>query len=82
MGKSYSGKERKNERNIRSDSGKIGGSCRIGIEFPDGEESYSDGVIQGRFDELMWCKNLINQYMKSVNRREGSKGNGYGKTIS
>ena len=54
----------------------------IGIEFPDGEESYSDGVIQGRFDELMWCKNLINQYMKSVNRREGSKGNGYGETIS
>lgn len=53
-----------------------------GIEFPDGEESYSDGVIQGRFDELMWCKNLINQYMKSVNRREGSKGNGYGETIS
>lgn len=54
----------------------------IRIEFPDGEESYSDGVIQGRFDELMWCKNLINQYMKSVNRREGSKGNGYGETIS
>lgn len=54
----------------------------IGIEFPDGEEPYSDGIIQGRFDELMWCKNLINQYMKSVNRREGSKGNGYGETIS
>ena len=53
-----------------------------GIEFPDGEESYSDGVLQGRFEELMWCKKLISQYIESVNRREGSKGNGYGETIS
>ena len=53
-----------------------------GIESPDGEEAYADGVLQGRFEELMWCRDLISQYMKSVNLRESREDNGDGETVS
>ena len=34
-----------------------------GIELPDGEEIYHDGRIQGRYEELIWCKNIIRKHM-------------------
>lgn len=36
-----------------------------GVEYPDGEECYKDGVIQGRYEELLWCRNIIHKHMNS-----------------
>lgn len=31
--------------------------------FLDGEECYEAGRIQGRYEELVWCRNIIRSHM-------------------
>lgn len=35
-----------------------------GVEFPDGEQCYEDGRLQGRFEELLRVKELIRSHME------------------
>ena len=32
-------------------------------DFLDGEECYEDGRTQGRFEELLWCREIIHSHM-------------------
>lgn len=34
--------------------------------FLDGEECYEAGRIQGRYEELVWCRNIIRSHMDEV----------------
>lgn len=35
-------------------------------DFLDGEECYETGRVQGRFEELLWCRNFIRSHMGEV----------------
>lgn len=35
-------------------------------DFLDGEECYEAGRIQGRYEELVWCRNIIRSHMDEV----------------
>lgn len=35
-------------------------------DFLDGEEYYEAGRIQGRYEELVWCRNIIRSHMDEV----------------
>ncbi len=32
-------------------------------DFLDGEECYEDGRVQGRYEELVWCRGIIHSHM-------------------
>jgi hypothetical protein len=32
-------------------------------DFLDGEECYEDGRVQGRYEELVWCRGMIHSHM-------------------
>lgn len=34
-----------------------------GVEYPDGEQCYEDGVLQGRYKELLWCRDIVRNHM-------------------
>lgn len=34
--------------------------------FLDGEECYEAGRVQGRYEELVWCRNMIRSHMDEV----------------
>ena len=35
-------------------------------DFLDGEECYEAGRVQGRYEELVWCRNMIRSHMDEV----------------
>ena len=35
-------------------------------DFLDGEECYESGRIQGRYEELVWCRNIFRSHMDEV----------------
>ena len=35
-------------------------------DFLDCEECYETGSVQGRFEELLWCRNIIRSHMSEV----------------
>lgn len=37
-------------------------------DFLDGEECYEAGRIQGRYEEIVWCRNIIRSHMDEVQK--------------
>lgn len=35
-------------------------------DFLDGEECYEAGRVQGRYEELLWCRNMIRSHMDDI----------------
>ena len=40
-------------------------------DFLDGEECYEAGRVQGRYEELVWCRNMIRSHMDEIPNCEG-----------